>query len=107
MDNAGNLTYLTPSDIYFSNPPPLSPSLIKGGGIYCVREASPLFDSPYSIYSFKGEGEDFIKRGLTPLLNSQLGYMEKKEFYFRLIRYSFSQPRAASAASSLFCSRFP
>jgi len=63
------IIYLTPSDIYFSNPPPLSPSLDKGGGIYCVREASPLFDSPYSIYSFKGEGEE-MKEGLTPLLGS-------------------------------------
>ena len=40
----GNLTGLIPLDIYFDNPPPLSPSLHKGGGIGYVREASPLFN---------------------------------------------------------------
>jgi len=34
---------------YLSNPPPLSPSLYKRGGIGYVREASPLFDSPFNF----------------------------------------------------------
>ena len=58
----GNLTGLIPLDIYFDNPPPLSPSLHKGGGIGYVREASPLLNSPFSI-SFL-EGEVWVLKGL-------------------------------------------
>jgi len=45
----------------FINPPPLSPSLHKGGGIGYVREASPLFDSPS-----KERGEVLVLKGLRP-----------------------------------------
>ena len=42
-----------------NNPIPLyPPSPYQGeGGYGYIREASPLFDSPYGSYSFEGEGE--------------------------------------------------
>ncbi len=45
--------YLTPFN--FSNPIPFIPfPLLRGRGISCFREASPLFDSPSGIYSMIG-----------------------------------------------------
>jgi len=51
--------YLTPFRFFVCNPPPVSPSLDKGGGIIYLREASALFDSPLVFTLFKGEGERF------------------------------------------------
>jgi len=47
----------------------LSPfPLVRGRGNGFIREASPLFDSPYSIFSFQGEGGEILERGFAPLL---------------------------------------
>jgi len=37
----------------------LSPSPFKERGIGHIREAKPLFDSPYSILFLKREGEEY------------------------------------------------
>jgi len=73
--------YLTPFKPLFGNLPPLSPSLHKGGGISYVREAKPLLhNSPYSIRSLKGEGEDIKKRGEAPLRYPLFGLVDGNEF---------------------------
>jgi len=46
----------------------LSPSPFKERGIGHIREASPLFDSPYSILFLKRGGGRILKRGSRPPL---------------------------------------
>jgi len=57
----------------FGNPPPLSPSLTKGGGISYVREAKPLFDSPCC----GGAIREFW-RGIAPLKKSFSPFIKGK-----------------------------
>ena len=51
----GDMVTPSPLDLY-GDPPPLSPSLGKGGGDNNKRGASPLLNSPPVSPSFKGEG---------------------------------------------------
>jgi len=95
---------------FFSNPipskslRPLSPfPLVRGRGNGYKREALPLFDSPLILANLK-ERHKIAEEGLTPLLSTTFILYPA---YFRLIRYSFSKIKAASAALSLFCSRSP
>jgi hypothetical protein len=57
------LINLTPFKFLFGNPPSLSPSLDKGGRINYIREASPLFDSPFVFTPSKRIGDDIKKKG--------------------------------------------
>jgi len=41
---------------------------MRGRGNGYIREASPLFNSPDSICSLKGEEEEILERSITPLL---------------------------------------
>jgi hypothetical protein len=56
------LTNPSPFRFLLGNPPPLSPSLVKGGGSSCIREASPLFDSPL----IRREGREYLKGVFAP-----------------------------------------
>jgi len=47
----------------FINPPPLSPSLIKGGGNRRRGANAPLKHPGILVFSLKGEGELIIKEG--------------------------------------------
>ena len=52
------IIYLTPFKLLLGNPIPFIPfPLTRGRGIVYLREASPLFDSPFLSLSFKGERE--------------------------------------------------
>jgi hypothetical protein len=64
--------YLTPLEFY--NPPPLFPSLGKGGGRFFKREASPLLDSPFFSDEVSQEGGVY-RRGAAPLLDAPLGLL--------------------------------
>jgi len=49
---------------YFSNPPPVSPSLSKGGGIGFVKRGEAPLGLSFASLSLKGEGETVLQRGL-------------------------------------------
>jgi len=52
-------------------PSPFIPLPYKGGGTGYVREAKPLFNSPFSISPSKERGR-IKKEGLAPLLDSHI-----------------------------------
>jgi len=64
--------------------------LIRGRGTGYIREASPLFNSPFVALPFKGEGEEIIKRGFAPLRHPVYVELRLALLFHRTILFIFS-----------------
>jgi hypothetical protein len=75
----------SPFRFLLGNPPPLSPSLHKGGGSSFIREASPLFNSPSDPLD-KGRGKRILKGAFYPAF-APFNPLTKQPPYFYIRRY--------------------